>query len=434
MLHYFKQPKRAHLNVVLFATICFLLVVFSQSALADDWPMLFHDPGRTCASADREVKPPFRILWRYAVEDAFGGHGNHGHKPIVADGVVYVSGGFHENNKEKKKDLLIALDALKGTLIWEKEGSFSTPAVSKGTLYTVQGESCIAFGAKTGQPKWSVNISPGGYIVVQKEQVYIAGGSHIIVLNSETGKHLWEWSYEGDIPKGYGSSGITIPAIDENGVYFVDSKRSVSCLDPMTGKVRWKKENFIHPAITVPTSCATAVANGILIIRTGGWIAGDPTARQGYKIYALSTKDGSILWQRGVLCGGKPVILAGDVFYTFGSFGEMLALDARTGDYIWDRSQIAGNGRTCGILLYANGALYLYTGHGGGLRRTALLCLDAGSGKMLWSSCDRGGLGVSEEWFWEAGCSGPSFANGNVYLATWWGGILALAPDKTQVK
>jgi eukaryotic-like serine/threonine-protein kinase len=77
-------------------------------------------------------------LWRFQGQDWLVTD------PLYADGIVYVSEGNHEMNKEGKR-LLYALDAKTGKELWHFESASrinAAPAVADGAVYILgtQGE------------------------------------------------------------------------------------------------------------------------------------------------------------------------------------------------------------------------------------------------------------------------------------------------------
>jgi outer membrane protein assembly factor BamB len=132
------------------------------------------------------------------------------------------------------------------------------------------------------------------------------------------------------------------------------------------------------------------VANGIAYTASG---SGD--------LYAVSVNTGEFLWGLWAFASiqASPVVSNGVVYV--GSFDgypdNLFALNARTGDVLWQYETTTGQIQGDGALAVSNGVLYVGTNLG-------LEALDATTGALLWKETSLGG-------------ARPTVSNGMVYIA-----------------
>ncbi|MEB3103917.1 outer membrane protein assembly factor BamB family protein [Ferviditalea candida] len=194
---------------------------------------------------------------------------------------------------------------------------------------------------------------------------------------------------------------VFIGTRDENG----SDQNSVLALDLKSGKQKWK---FVSNA---QIQSSPAVADGVVYASS---IRGT--------LYALDAKKGGKLWEKTI--GEKdvnrawmyysPTVADGVVYqaYSSKSGGEMMALDARTGETVWT-AKLAGGWITESSPVVKDGKVYV--GADGGY----LIALDAKDGKELWRNRPAGG------WMH----SMPAVADGKIYMGYGGGLIVALNAD-----
>ena len=116
---------------------------------------------------------------------------------------------------------------------------------------------------KTLQPVWRVEVGEGyPGPVVAADRVFVAetkGGKEEVVraLDRETGKQLWEHSWEGamSVPFFARSNGSWIratPAYDGESLYVAGIRDVVVCIDAGNGKERWRADLRARHATIVP--------------------------------------------------------------------------------------------------------------------------------------------------------------------------------------
>jgi outer membrane protein assembly factor BamB len=178
-----------------------------------------------------------KLLWSYNA-------GSYADSPLTASGMVYVSTSLGK---------LDALNALTGQLIWSFSAS-SSPVISNGILYVLNGKKLYALHPATGKIIWYSRINLYNYygsITVDNGIVYTKAGSGLYALNTTTGQLVWSYPISF-----YASS----PAVANGVVYVGSADSNVYALDATTGAVLWSYTTgrYIESSPTV--------ANGILYI------------------------------------------------------------------------------------------------------------------------------------------------------------------------
>lgn len=175
-----------------------------------------------------------------------------------------------------------------------------------------------------------------------------------------------EWSVE------LGPSMISAPAIVDGVVYIGQEHRMVA-LELMTGHIKWTyKTDFwvsTHPL----------VYDG-LVIFNGEWSSGN--------LIAIDKDSGKFVWSTkvGEMYTTSPLAV-GDVIYTATNDKGIYALNARTGDIIWNDSSLSTGMHTS--IAYHDGVIFgagtpkNYSGNGSGQK--SIFAMDATTQKMLWS-------------------------------------------------
>jgi outer membrane protein assembly factor BamB len=275
--------------------------------------------------------------------------------PTVANGKVFFG---------SLDAYFYALDANDGTLVW-KYGPVDSPWLDVGvwTIGSIVSDGLVVFGAEdvyalneeTGDLVWRKNIageedlaigvaSDGNLVLVPSFQ----GGMH--ALDIDTGDQ--EWVFEtGEVIE-------SIPAIAYGNAYFGSTDNYTYAVDLNTGELVWKTEHgwsefwdfggggWNHPAVTDNRVFIGPAADG--------------------NVLALDAFTGDIIWsyQAGNLTFGGPSVVDG-VVYGGGFSGEIYAIDANDGSLIWEfeTDGIALNGAPAiadGMLIWGSAGGYLY--------------------------------------------------------------------------
>jgi outer membrane protein assembly factor BamB len=225
--------------------------------------------------------------------------------PTVANGMVYFnsgaifSGGFY----------VYAVDAKTGALQWkfgtQGTSNFDTPVVADGRVYVGGGypgeDGLYALDATTGTFIWQfgngLGCSPAAVTngAALKRLVYVVCGSSLIntvyALRAATGTVVWQQTLGGGSPWS--------PAI-ANGVVYVapEEDGQLYALDANTGNVLWK-------AIATSSGSSPVVANGVVYIGSFD-----------YSVYAFNASTGAQLWKykTGKYVYSTPAVANGKVY------------------------------------------------------------------------------------------------------------------------
>jgi outer membrane protein assembly factor BamB len=286
---------------------------------------------------------------------------------------------------------LSALNINDGSVAWDitfgnmsqgtynSNDSWATPAYHNGVVFTA-GDG--ARYANNGTLKWGtlpINTNGGPIVVDGKVIIGNWDGEQYFCFDEETGTELWNISVDGN------AQGT--PAYN-NSHLFLTSYNEVNCVD-MDGNIVWTRsiDNVMGSA---------TVQYGMVYITTY-----DSGYTSDQYVYALKENTGDIVWQAtmtdqsmmGTDC--TPAVAYGYVYVTAGMAmidQNTYCFDAFTGEVVWSSSE-AGSWFTSPVVsdgvVYAGAESY-FTGGGGMGSFTHIAALDAFTGDLIWES-DNGG-------------------------------------------
>jgi outer membrane protein assembly factor BamB len=268
-------------------------------------------------------------IWSHSYDVAYpdwaltpGQEGRPTATPIVQNGKVYTVG--------NKGDLL-CFDAFKGDILWQK---------NLEKEYQVQ--------------EFAFSASP----LIEDDLLILCIGSYpdplkssVIALDKNSGKEVWTTPTEGLT----NSSPLAITAGRKRQV-IIWTQGSVTSLDPATGKVYWREKlkTSADAAISTPVFYKNQLLIGGLMLKLD---ADTPAA--------------SVLWpdskavSRRVLSNTSTALIQGDHVFSAKSSGELVCLDASTGNEVWETDKVTDLRGGASIHLTPNGdAVFLYTDKG----------------------------------------------------------------------
>jgi eukaryotic-like serine/threonine-protein kinase len=223
----------------------------------------------------------------------------------------------------------------------------SSPAISGGTVYVGSADRVVyALNAADGAVRWryktagAVNSSPA----VAGDTVFVASADgNLYALGASDGKLQWKFATAGErrftAPGIHGATPrtesmpdpfdvfLSSPTVVAGVVYFGSGDHHVYAVDAGSGSLRWKFEtgNVVH--------ASPAIADGVVYI--GSWDR---------NLYALNAATGALVWkfQTGddteiynqVGIASSAAVAAGTVFFGCRD-GHFYALDAKTGARKW---------------------------------------------------------------------------------------------------
>lgn len=351
------------------STIALLLFTTSAGVVADDWPV-YRGPNHNGISTESGWKSswstPPQTLWRAKV--------GLGHSSFaVAEGKVYTLG------NSDNRDSVFCFDAVSGAEVWQygypadkgarfyEGGTHSTPTVdvASGTVYVLGKQGQLhALDADTGKVKWSKTIigelklgrkdvgtwGMGGSPLVIGDRLYVNAGAAGACFDKNSGEVIW---------RSGGKSGFSTPLpYDHDGkpalAFF--SGRQVVGVDAKTGKPHWSfpwatqydvnavDPIFFAPGRTVFVSSGYNVGGGMHLIQ-------GKSARPIWK-----TKEMINHFNTCVLIDGHLYGIHGHAGKTR---GELRCVDARSGRVVWSDRSVG-----LGSLMVADGKLIVITENG----------------------------------------------------------------------
>ncbi|HEX6481466.1 MAG TPA: PQQ-binding-like beta-propeller repeat protein [Ktedonobacteraceae bacterium] len=240
--------------------------------------------------------------------------------PAVINGTVYICLQDHR---------LYAFDALGGQLRWNSPAGHvvgSSPIVADGVIYVTGKGRVYAFDANSGQPRW-VSASPGinnsdfPPVAVANGVIYVsmsgsgAGAGQIYAYDVTTGHNLWV----SDLVNG-GTDINSSPTVANGLVYIGSGNGGVVAFNATNGRFRWGT-----PATAGSTGSSPAVANGVV------YLAED-------RVYAFDAVTGHQRWVTnplGAYNSDSPVVANGIVYVCSAGDNSVYALDTASGHTLW---------------------------------------------------------------------------------------------------
>lgn len=350
---------------------------------ADDWPQWrgINRDGVWLETGILEQFPSdgLKIRWRTPVGNGFS-------SPVVVGGRVFVTDS--ELAKPKARERVHAFDAQTGRVLWsyaydvhypvaafdEKypRGPIATPIVDNGRIYTLGASGCVySLDAARGSALWQKDLQqeyPGGEVypspspLVENDLlILLVGakpGASVIALNKLTGQQVWKALDEGPTA----SSPIIVTAGSVRQL-IVWTDRSVTSLAPTTGSILWREplNTTQDAAVSTPVYHEGYLLIGGLMMKLD---ANRPAA--------------AILWPksrataRRVFSDTSTALFRDDFVYSAKSFGELICVDAKTGEQRWETNKVTDSKSGASVHVTANGDTALLYNDRGELIRARL--------------------------------------------------------------
>ncbi|HVS92578.1 MAG TPA: PQQ-binding-like beta-propeller repeat protein [Mucilaginibacter sp.] len=275
----------------------------------------------------------------YAVDPASGAekwHINIGSainsSPAVFNGTIY----FIARNQN-----LYAADAGTGRITWKynlgKEISnenywdyySSSPAILANRLYTGSGDGNLyAFDLATKKLLWKYNAcsrirtTPA---LVNELVIFGTKDGAVYAVNKKNGRFTWKYTTAGSSIKfeDFGNDKTSIycsPAVDDHNVLVGGRDGFLYCLDPATGKEKWK---FDHNGSWV---LSTAIKDGVGYVGSGS----------AFFLQAVDLATGKELWRfKTASAVFSSITISGDLLYFADLTGNIYAVNRTTGKQKW---------------------------------------------------------------------------------------------------
>ncbi|EMI57781.1 pyrrolo-quinoline quinone [Rhodopirellula sallentina SM41] len=298
----------------------------------------------------------------------------------VADGVIYTTGDFEDNQAA------VAISEESGEVLWTQpitdqqpkhgyEGSRTTPTVDGDRLYMVSSDGkIVCLNRDDGGTVWARDFKDwGGKMMsgwgfsesplVDGDRVVCTPGgpdAMVVALNKETGEQTWAAKFpaadDEALKKG---AGYSSPIISNGGgvkQYIQLVGQGLFGIRASDGTVLWKYERVANRTANIPT----AIVDGDFVFASSGYNTGSallklsPDSKGGVhaeEIYwlgarELQNKHGGITLVDGYLYCGHG-----------NGNGLPICVEAKTGEVAWGPERAKGRGETS--LVYADGHLVM---------------------------------------------------------------------------
>lgn len=338
------------------------------AARADDWPQWLGPQRDDVWRETGIVKvlpvggPPIR--WRVKVGGGYAGPAVVGNRIYVTDKQLAVGntnpGDPFDRSKRQATERVLCLNDADGSIIWMHEydcpytvsypaGPRTTPLIREGQVFTLGAEGHLfCLNADTGEVIWNKNFQTDygreqspvwGYsanpLLDGNRLICLVGGkgAAVVAFDRKSGNELWRaLDTEGEHGPGYSS-----PVIIEAGgrrQLIVWTPTAINSLDPETGHAFWDQPFTSKAGLSVATP---RVSGDSLFISA---------FYDGSLLMKLDDKQpkATKVWQRhgqnerltdALHCLISTPMIDGDVIYGVCSYGELRALDLKTGDRLW---------------------------------------------------------------------------------------------------
>ncbi|MHC4556904.1 MAG: outer membrane protein assembly factor BamB family protein [Planctomycetota bacterium] len=321
----------------------------------DNWSHPYHGPDNNPQSTDELARAPYLTQflakpWYCPMPEV----------TVASDGRIFKAFGNRAFRRPQWPMLntLIAMNGYNGTILWKRQldPDFmihrNTMIATPDTLYLADAISCKLFDAATGDLKDEINVPAElregpvwKWMALKHSILYALVGEKEPPGDALRGRGFrgagWPWWKIPNYAWGFGRTIIAIdPAtkdilwhhrepepldtramcMNEEHIYFYSPGKSLGCLDAKTGKLIWKtKDAEVVGAIAQQRPAQRAVWGFASTAfakcsEDAIYFAGPKQT----KLVAISTRDGSLLWQYPQE-GNFQLVLRDDVLYAMGS-------------------------------------------------------------------------------------------------------------------
>lgn len=259
-----------------------------------------------------------------------------------------------------------------GRLAWEfqAQGAFGAqPTIEGGTVYAGNLDGGLyALDLATGALLWKYDSKEqlGTRAMVIKGLVLVASLQDT-VFAVDAGSGAWKWHHRRDFNEGFTIHGAASVQATGDRVFAAYSDGTVTCLEALSGQVRW--EQHVAPSGRYQDVDSLAIADGRLYV-----------AAYSGAVMALDDATGKVLWSQPYPDAARVIADRGSVLAVTGH--EVVSLLARDGKLNWKaalQGSASGALRVVGRWLLVpadDGGLRFYEASSGRLLRV----LDPGSG------------------------------------------------------
>jgi outer membrane protein assembly factor BamB len=367
------------------ALTCILALALAPSAGGDDWPQ-WRGPQRDGVwreegILDRFPEAGLETTWSVPIGSGYAG-------PAVARGRVFVADWVRDPDQRgiRGSERLHCLDEETGERLWSRSwpadysSLMASYAIGPRATPTVDGERVFVVGAMghlsvfstadgtllwetdypsdlgASIPTWGVASAP----LVDGERLIVVAGAEpdgkVVAFDKSNGRELWR-ALSSDWEMGYGQ-----PVILEAGgarQLVIWHPKALSSLDPTTGRVLWEEPWEVAYGMTV----ATPVRSGELLLVSQFYYGSllvelDEQTPRARRRWAGSSRSEMPEETDGLHALVTTPVVDGETIYGVCSYGELRALDARTGERLWVNRELTRQGRWGAAFFVRNGDRY----------------------------------------------------------------------------
>lgn len=250
------------------------------------------------------------------------------------------------------------------------------PVAADGRIFTLDASSTVAATGADGTPLWSRDITPpwagrgapasGGGLAYGNGRVFVGSAfGQLVALDAASGAEIWRQRFDAPV--------TGAPTVRGNRVYVVSADSGAYALDAADGKIVWQRVGTPSPsAMTGGPAPAVTDRNVLMPLGTGDLVT-------------LVADNGVELWNRRIAgqrtgiaaagvtdISGDPVVV-GNTVYVGNRSGRVTALDLSSGQPQWTAREGA-----FGPVWPVGGSVFLISDQG------ELLRLDARTGERIW--------------------------------------------------
>lgn len=338
---------------------------------ADEWSHWEKSPANNPVSEDRIIKAPY--MTQFMAEPYYIGMPS---ITTVAGGRTFLAMGHiaHHTREWEMLNRLIARNGYNGQVLWEREFPDdylvhrSAFVATEDTFFMIDGDHVLKLDARTGEEQGTIEIPEIDgdlqWIAFVDGVLYTLAGEPTVGVELVKGNRAfggWSWGdlskgyYGKQIPHGFGDQVAAYDVakgellwkheeealIDSRGLAIQDEQFFLYCpdkhlraLNRETGKVIWTNDRepdmgLIEEPGKGLTSTPGWRTQTILVATPDALVVQGQTRMN---VLGLSTKDGSMLWQKSKFTNNPNAIFVdGQVILGVGEKGSHIAIDPVTG-------------------------------------------------------------------------------------------------------
>ena len=222
------------------------------------------------------------------------------------------------------------------------DAAISAPPISDGSrVYVLDAKQTVhAVSVANGASLWSkrltaVNasdkVASGGGLAVSGDRLIVSSGyGFVSAISAQTGADIWR--------RAIGTPVSGAPTLLDGAAYVITNNNEVYALDIATGSVLWSEQGFAESARLLASPSPAAIEDIVIVPYSSGEVTAYLTAN-GRRLWVDSLDRGNQFTPISTIndIPGRPVLGVGQRIYVSNQSGLTAAIDARTGDRVWEQ-------------------------------------------------------------------------------------------------